>query len=254
MKKLTCEIGDTFGYWRVIDNTPITKSGHTCVTVQCKCGKTELKCLSDLVHGKATGCRNCMARKRGIPLQLGDKYKSWTVIDGPIVKNSTQLWLVKCECGNTRWIQANELTNPTKCFKCMKCMTSKRIQTFMQNNGAIGELGINKFHRLQRGAQTRNIPFTVSQEYLWDLFLKQNRCCALTGDPIYKIKDASLDRIDSNLPYQVGNVQWVTKQANVSKHVMSMEQLYDFCKKVLNHANQQPSQPLTKLEGSETNG
>lgn len=29
--------------------------------------------------------------------------------------------------------------------------------------------------------------------------------------------------------------------------------LYQFCKDVLNHANQQPSQPLTKLEGSETN-
>lgn len=25
------------------------------------------------------------------------------------------------------------------------------------------------------------------------------------------------------------------------------------CNKILNHANQQPSQPLTKLEGSETN-
>lgn len=34
---------------------------------------------------------------------------------------------------------------------------------------------------------------------------------------------------------------------------MSMNQLYDFCKKVLQHANQQPNQPLTKLKGSETN-
>lgn len=29
MKKLMCEIGEKFGYWEVIDNTPITKSGHT---------------------------------------------------------------------------------------------------------------------------------------------------------------------------------------------------------------------------------
>jgi hypothetical protein len=34
---------------------------------------------------------------------------------------------------------------------------------------------------------------------------------------------------------------------------MSMEELYIFCAKVLNHANQQPSQLLKKLEGSETN-
>jgi hypothetical protein len=34
---------------------------------------------------------------------------------------------------------------------------------------------------------------------------------------------------------------------------MTMSELYEFCKKVLNHANQQPSTPLTKCEGSETN-
>lgn len=41
---------------------------------------------------------------------------------------------------------------------------------------------------------------------------------------------------------------------------VSMEYLWNLfqeqkqiCRKVLNHANQQPSQPLTKLEGSETN-
>jgi hypothetical protein len=33
-----------------------------------------------------------------------------------------------------------------------------------------------------------------------------------------------------------------------------MAELYEFCEKVLRHANQQPSQPLTKLEGSTTNG
>lgn len=49
------------------------------------------------------------------------------------------------------------------------------------------------------------------------------------------------------------NVQWVTAQANKCKHILSMSELYEFAQKVLNHANQQPSQPLTKLEGSETN-
>lgn len=34
---------------------------------------------------------------------------------------------------------------------------------------------------------------------------------------------------------------------------MLTEELFEMCNKILNHANQQPSQPLTKLEGSETN-
>lgn len=32
-----------------------------------------------------------------------------------------------------------------------------------------------------------------------------------------------------------------------------MNELYDFCNKVINHANQQPSVSLTTYEGSETN-
>ena len=254
MKRLTCNIGDRFGYWEVIDNTPVSKNGHTYVLVKCVCGKEELKCLSDLVNGRANGCKNCMARKRGAELSIGETYKGWTIIDGPRIKNQTQQWYVQCTCGATRWIQANELINPNKCFKCRKCMAQKRAQTLITVNGGIGELGINKFNKIKRGAEDRNIEFDLSIEYLWELFLIQKRCCALTGDYINDIRHASLDRIDSNLPYKKGNVQWVTAQANVSKHVMSMEQLYEFCKKVLNHANQQPSQPLTKLEGSETNG
>lgn len=73
------------------------------------------------------------------------------------------------------------------------------------------------------------------------MFQKQNQICAITGDRIENIEDASLDRIDSSKGYIEGNVQWVTYRANVSKHTMSMNELYEFCKKVLNYANQQPS-------------
>lgn len=253
MKKLTCENGDVFGLWTVIDNTPITKNGHTYVMVKCKCGKEELKCLCDLIHGRTTGCKSCIARARGKALKLGDKFKGWTIIDGPRIYNNTQQWLAQCECGNTRWFQANELLNENKCFKCSKCMASVRMSTFIKNKGAIGELTIGKYNKLKKSAENRKIPFTVTIEFLWDLFIKQNGICAITGDKIESIKKASLDRIDSNKGYVKNNVQWVTYQANVSKHVMSMDQLYEFCKKVLNNANQQLSQPLTKLESSTTN-
>lgn len=88
---------------------------------------------------------------------------------------------------------------------------------------------------------------------MWNLFVRQKQICAITGDYIEHLKDASLDRIDSSKGYTKDNVQWVTYQANVSKHIMTMPELYNFCKKVLNHANQQPSIPLKKYEGSETN-
>ena len=84
--------------------------------------------------------------------------------------------------------------------------------------------------------------FDLTKEYLWNLFTLQKQLCAITGDFIENIKDASLDRIDSSIGYIKGNVQWTTVQANRSKHIMSTKELIEFCNKVLNHANQQPSQ------------
>ena len=254
MKKSTCKLGDQFGDWSIIDETTFTKGGHTYVKAQCKCGKIEDKCLSDLRNGRSKSCRSCAAQSRSRQIKIGDKYKHWTVINGPqTTEHQCIVWECQCDCGNTRWIQGNELTNPNKCFQCAKCAAKERGAIQAERNGKVGELTLTRYTKLQRSAETRNISFNVSMEYLWNLFEYQNHTCAITGDYIPSITEASLDRIDSNGNYEEGNVQWVTYQANVSKHTMSMNELYEFCKKVLNHANQQPSQPLTKLEGSETN-
>ena len=254
MKKSTCKLGDQFGDWSIIDETTFTKGGHTYVKAQCKCGKIEDKCLSDLRNGRSKSCRSCAAQSRSRQIKIGDKYKHWTVINGPqTTEHQCVVWECQCNCGNTRWIQGNELTNPNKCFQCAKCAAKERGAIQAERNGKVGELTLTRYTKLQRSAETRNISFNISMEYLWNLFEYQNHTCAITGDYIPSITEASLDRIDSNGNYEEGNVQWVTYQANISKHTMSMNELYEFCKKVLNHANQQPSQPLTKLEGSETN-
>ena len=254
MKKLNCKLGDTFGNWTVVDDNTFVKSGHTYVKVQCKCGKVEDKCLSDLVNGRTKSCRSCAARARGASIKIGDKYKSWTVIGGPKLSDyGSQLYEVQCDCGTVKWVQANELTNPNRNFKCAKCAAKERGAAQAERNGKIGELTLTRFTKLQRSAEKRNIEFLVSLEYLSNLYESQNHICAITGRHINSIDEASLDRIDSSKGYIEGNVQWTTYQANVSKHTMTMEELYQFCKDVLNHANQQPSQPLTKLEGSETN-
>lgn len=246
MKKLVCNFGDTFGDWTVIDNTPIIKRGHTYVTVQCRCGTIKSLTLSDLKRNRAISCKSCAAQKRGHikEIHIGDIIKKWKVIDGPRVANSTVQFKIECTCGSgySRWIQCSELLNPNKCFSCKKCAHKREEYLYP-----------NQYGKLKRSALTRDIEFNVSLEYLWNLWKSQHNICAITGDTLDSIKDASLDRIDSLKGYVEGNVQWVTSRANISKHTMTMEELYDFCKKVLNHANQQPSTPLTKCEGSETN-
>lgn len=254
MRKLTCELGQIFGHWTIIDTTPIVKGGHTYIKVKCKCGKEEVKCLSDLIGGRATGCRSCKARERSRSICIGDVYKNWKVIDGPRTSSYSCIeWLCQCKCGKQRWIQGNELTNPNRCFECSTCAGATRKAKVTLANGRVGELTLTRYSRLKRSAENRNIPFEVSMEYLWELYQSQHNICAITGDTLVSLSKSSLDRIDSTKGYIEGNLQWVTYQANVSKHKMSMQQLYEFCRKVLNHANQQPSTGLTSCEGSETN-
>lgn len=150
-------------------------------------------------------------------------------------------------------MQGNELTDPNISFQCGQCAQKERGTRDRIKNGGAHNFSINRLHRLQRSAKERGYEFSIDIPYLCNLFEDQKHMCAITGDLIDSIDDASLDRIDSTKGYIEGNVQWVTKQANLSKHVMSMSELIEFCKKVLNHANQQPSTESTSCEGSETN-
>ena len=253
MVKLDIQNGDKFGDWTVIDVNRFSKNGHVYVQCQCKCGKVSDIASTALKRGKTTCCKSCARRKTTAILNKGDKYKNWTVVDGPIYKNNTAYYKVQCTCGTEELLLPLYILDPNSHFCCQKCTYKQTAENIKVKNGKIGELDKTEYTRLKRSAKARNIEFNVSIDYLWNLFLQQNNTCAITGDIIDDFKQASLDRIDSSKGYIEGNVQWVTAQANLSKHVMTMDQLYEFCKKVLNHANQQPSTPLTKCEGSETN-
>ena len=95
---------------------------------------------------------------------------------------------------------------------------------------------------LKNAAKRRNIEFSVSYEYLWDIFLKQNRKCAYSGIEIFFSRSniehingdytASLDRIDSSLGYVEGNVQWVHKRVNIMKGNMDEQEFFDFCEAI----------------------
>ncbi len=83
-------------------------------------------------------------------------------------------------------------------------------------------------------AARRGLEYSLSNEFLLDLFEKQNRKCALSGVDIYfskKIKDitASLDRIDSSKGYTEDNVQWIHKVINIMKNKFNEEEFIMFC-------------------------
>jgi hypothetical protein len=96
---------------------------------------------------------------------------------------------------------------------------------------------------MKNKARLRKIHWSLSPEYLWELFLKQGRRCSFTGMELVfarnyrnnKMQTASLDRIDSAKGYIQGNVQWVHKTVNFMKQALNDENFIDICRKIVDY-------------------
>lgn len=79
--------------------------------------------------------------------------------------------------------------------------------------------------------------------YLKELFEKQNGTCIYSGvkltleDNSDHVYAASLDRIDSNKGYEIGNVQWCSVTMNFAKQSMSHENTLKFINEIRRHSN-----------------
>jgi len=166
-------------------------------------------------------------------------------------KNKQYYHWVSCSCNCNNSIKTYRLNNLihgiTKSCGCAKYITGKDSPFFTGHGEISGKLfsyikrtasgGTNKRKRICKD-------FKISIEYMWKLFLDQNRLCAISGVPIKFSKvsngsdrTASLDRINSDLGYVEGNVQWVHKTINMMKNVLPVKDFYQWCKLVSDKNN-----------------
>lgn len=141
-------------------------------------------------------------------------------------------WRCKCDCGNEFITISTCITN-RKHMLCKLCVSKRR----RDNN----EFKNYFYNSIKRSAINRNLDFLVSKDYLYSLFLLQNRKCKLSNvdikfaetckNALYnRGNTASLDRIDSSKGYIDGNVQWVHKDVNLMKSTHSNEEFIAWCK------------------------
>lgn len=152
------------------------------------------------------------------------------------------IWAVKCECGRELRKPATELVRPTKARKFPKSCGCYSRTHRSARFGGIGDLSKTKWLIIQSHAKRKNLEFSISLEYAWNLFLGQGKRCALSGVPIQISTDlragfntASLDRIDSSKGYAVGNVQWVHVLINDMKSNFPEQEFIDWCCRVADH-------------------
>lgn len=126
----------------------------------------------------------------------------------------------------------------------------KRLNILPRNQRSVSKhkyktISDSYMSRIRAGADNRNLTFKVTKEYIYKLYLNQNKRCALCGIKISLPKSyfeiacgsftASLDRIDSSKGYVKGNLQWVHKKINIMKQAMLDDEFITWCKMVTNH-------------------
>ena len=142
-----------------------------------------------------------------------------------------------CKCGKSKTVRADGLKD-CHYISC-GCHSKNRWNMVGNKNPAftgIGEIPSAWFGELKRNAKRRGIDFSLTIEYLWGLYLKQEKKCALTGEQIYfgrvrrhQETNASLDRINNSIGYSEGNVRWVLKPVNIMRGSYDTEYYIQIC-------------------------
>lgn len=153
-----------------------------------------------------------------------------------------RFWKCECQCGN--FVDRAEYTILRGLTESCGCQHPRNLKgENTKRYTGCGELNGQYISQLKCKAKERNFEWKVTTEYLWELFLKQDKKCKLTNLDLnfesYRDKQkgaeqtASLDRIDSLKGYEEGNLQWIHKDVNKMKNNLSQDRLLELCKLII---------------------
>lgn len=183
---------------------------------------------------------------RGL-IKPGDVFNDWTVLSEPYMGGGTSLYgkpknvecrvLCRCSCGVENDITAYSLYSGTS-KRCWKCGYSRKME---KNPAWKGYKEIpygwfsKYFERNTKRANKRSGDVTIQQVH--EIWLKQDKKCALTGLPIDWEKrengiTCSIDRINSDKEYTIDNVQLVHKDVNLMKNHFKQDYFIRLCRLV----------------------
>jgi hypothetical protein len=234
--------GQRFGKLVVIEKSgildEIRRTNHQW-KCKCDCGK---EIITDT--GRLTGnqIKSCGCFDFHIQDLIGKRFGKLLVTEKlPPNTVGTTRWLCKCDCGkHKRWSGPQLLKGIVSSCGC-------DWKSFLPNTKASNKaqyykcIPLTYLKQVEHGARVRGIGFSLPVEDAYEVYEKQQGKCVLSGIPLTfhhkdsKLKLASLDRIDSSVPYTKENVQWLHKHINHMKADFTQSEFIEYCKLVASH-------------------
>lgn len=237
--------GQSFGGLKVLRRAGKTGKHYKWLCL-CECGAEKEILQTSLLSGHTKGCGICTGldhRHKKHEL-AGKRYGKLTVVDRATTEPGKHArWNCVCDCGH-KWSVTQTHIVSRKASSCVAC-SKARGATHSRWSG-VGEINGAMISRIRNNARARNLPFEITDAGMWELFLAQDRRCAMSGLELsfYSKRvgtahtvtpTASLDRIDSKIGYVDGNVQWVHKDVNMMKQSYTTHRFLELCKLIHQH-------------------
>lgn len=231
-------IGERIGMLTILGDSGKKDGASKLWTARCDCGVIR-DYKSNRIRQKTAGGVSCGCRGKNL---VGKRFGELEVLERTEKRSCDNkvIYRCRCSCGTEIERPGGYLTSgDTKSCGCIKAAATKDAHWT-----GFGEISGSYYSSIKFNAKARGYQFDITIEEIWNLFLKQNRKCKLSGLELdfsqnlsKKKQSASLDRIDSKVGYVLGNVQWVHKDVNFLKNKYSEEYLLKMCKMVANKFN-----------------
>lgn len=154
-----------------------------------------------------------MSRSRDI----SNQEFNWLTAIEPLeqrARDGSVVWKCKCRCGKILYEKCHDLT----CYKISSCGCKPHSRLSASKLWAgYKDISGTFFSNLKYGAIKRGLEFSITIESLWELYLKQDCKCKLSGLPISFIsgistsehkQTASVDRINNSEGYTNSNIHY----------------------------------------------
>lgn len=169
---------------------------------------------------------------------------------GKCARESNSFWSSEKD----EWLKENYLVlGPKKCAEILG-NTVNSISSRACIVGASRPMSVHHpfissaiWGNLLESVEENNYEFNIDREYVYELYLKQNKKCALSGLDVYFTKSkyeentASIDRIDSKRGYTKDNIQITHKKYNIFKMANDQRDFLEMCQIVAQHLSKRYS-------------
>lgn len=194
---------------------------------RCDCGNMVQRTRKSLLNNPSANKNcGCVTTLRGLAaaIRVGDVVGRWAVIGG-----ESRFWIVKASCcGDVRKLRGRTQMLATRCA----CSRRSKKRRALDESGRC----VPAWYWRNVGSRGTRHMVKLTYEQANRTWEESGGVCALSGLPIsFSDRTASLDRINSKMGYEPGNVQWVHKYVNKMKLDHSEATFVELCRAVVRH-------------------